>query len=312
MSFSFIGNKNVISAIKGALINDRLPHAVLLEGDSGLGKSTLAHYIAKSIVCEASGEACDGCRGCHLADNHSHPDIKVIAPLDNKKNISVAQARELRAEAFVKPHSAKKRVFIIDTADKLNIEAQNALLKILEEPPLSVIFILLAESRAALLSTVVSRCAAFTLSPPDINEAANYIKATTNFEETEIFEALKMSNRNVGEALRLLSGKASGDCAAAAKEFLSALFSVGEYDAIKLLHRYEKGRVEADGFIKALRALIVEELKQKYNNLERARILASLYKDTERYAELLNRNVNLPLLWSAMVCKSKQLLEASK
>ena len=115
MSFPLVGNQKIALAITNALKENRLPHAILIEGDKGLGRHTLAFYLAKAAVCSEDNRPCGICRDCKAVN--SHPDITITAPEEKKKNISVAQIRTLKTEAFIKPHQAKKRVFIIDFAD---------------------------------------------------------------------------------------------------------------------------------------------------------------------------------------------------
>lgn len=97
-------------------------------------------------------------------------------------------------------------------ADTMNEQAQNALLKVLEEPPGSVLFILIAENKAALLDTVISRCTVLSLSPPEISEAEKYMVANTNYTAEQISPVLKETGGNIGAALNLLSGQLVGRC----------------------------------------------------------------------------------------------------
>ena len=175
MSFPLAGNARIRGALTAAIESGRLPHAILIEGDKGTGRHTLAAFTARAAVCEGENKPCGECRGCRLEHAGTHPDIWTVAPEDGKKNITVAQIRSLRSEAYVKPHMSARRVFIIDMADTMNEQAQNALLKVLEEPPGSVLFILIAENKAALLDTVISRCTVLSLSPPEISEAEKYL-----------------------------------------------------------------------------------------------------------------------------------------
>lgn len=133
----------------------KIPHAFLIEGDLEL---ELTLKLAKGCVCEGEVKPCERCKQCLTANGHNNPDITVITAKEGKKTIAVDQIRALRLEAFIKPHSAMRRVFIIKEAELMNEAAQNALLKVLEEPPKNVVFILVVSSRTLLLPTVISRC----------------------------------------------------------------------------------------------------------------------------------------------------------
>ena len=110
---SIVGNDKLAVTIENFIKAKRIPHAILIEGEYGTGKHTLASFLTKAILCESENAPCLSCKHCHLADISSHPDITVISPEDGKKNIAVSQIRELRNETVIKPHSALKRVFII-------------------------------------------------------------------------------------------------------------------------------------------------------------------------------------------------------
>ncbi len=307
MIFPLKGNENVKSAVLNAIAAHRIPHAILIEGDEGLGKRTLARFIAKAAVCTENDKPCGVCRGCHLSDAGSHPDISITAPEAGKKNIAVSQIRELRAQAFVKPHSAEHRVFIIEQAQRMNEQAQNALLKVLEEPPAGVIFILITPSRTAMLDTIISRCTLLSLSAPAAQDAFDAVEEATSASREEIASALKTAHNNVGKAIMLLQKTADDAAADTAREFLRLLFSGSEYEMLKLFIPLEKNRLAAEEFIRALQLQCAEELK-KSESIVRARVLDTLYDQTKKYLELLKTNINLPLLFSTIVCKAKELL----
>lgn len=309
MSFPLVGNSSIKSAVQNAISARRIPHAIMIEGDAGLGRHTLAKYIAASAVCGGEERPCGSCRDCHLSDVGSHPDISVIAPEEGKKQISVDQIRALRAEAFVKPHSAECRVFIIDGAERMNESAQNALLKVLEEPPQSVKFILITLSRTILLETIVSRCTVLSLSAPEHSLAEGYLRDTTDYEEALIADAVRQTGGNIGAAMGLLCGKADSAAKTAAKQFIKLLFDGSAYGMLTVLKPLEKNRIGADEFFSELSLLIVAELRRSANNSVRCRVLDSLYENVRKYKQLLITNINLPLLFCALVCSSKELVE---
>lgn len=309
MSFPLVGNGSIKSAVCNAIAARRVPHAIMIEGDAGLGRHTLARYIAASAVCAGEECPCGSCRDCHLSSVGSHPDIAVIAPAEGKKQITVEQIRALRAEAFVKAHSAECRVFIIDGAERMNENAQNALLKVLEEPPAGVKFILITLSRTILLETIVSRCAVLSLSAPELTAAEQYLKETTDYAPTKITEAVKQSGGNIGAAIGLLCGREDSVAAAAAKSFIKLLFEGSAYAMLEALRPLEKNRIWADEFFSELSLLIVAELRRSANNSVRCRVLDALYENIRKYKELLITNINLPLLFCTLVCSSKELVE---
>ena len=137
------------------------PHAVLIEGKEGSGKSLAALLTACALSCEAENKPCLDCPACRKILSGGTPDVQTVSVESGKKFISVDSIRRVRTDANNAPVELPVRVYIIERADKMNIPAQNAFLKVLEEPPAHARFILKAESSAPLLPTVISRCTLF-------------------------------------------------------------------------------------------------------------------------------------------------------
>ena len=306
MSFPLVGNLRIRDAVMAAVAEKRIPHAILLEGDKGTGRRTLMRFLSRAAVCDGENSPCGECRGCHLAEIGTHPDITVIAPEDGKKNITVAQIRALRTEAYVKPHMAVRRVFVIDKADTMNEQAQNAILKVLEEPPADIIFILIAESAAALLDTIISRCTVLSLVPPETDEAVGYLRKNTDFSEEQIKEAIGITGNNIGAAIDALSGGGTA-AQAAAKRFAELLISGDEAEMLKITAEFEKNRVLADEFFKELKLSLATEIKKNLRNTITAKALVSFYDTLPEFEDALKTNINLSLLFCALVCKAAQI-----
>jgi|Deesub1362B_J571_1020462.scaffolds.fasta_scaffold00243_4 DNA polymerase-3 subunit delta' len=158
MAFSDIpGNEKVKKILQAFLRKERLPHALIFAGPHGVGKKLMALNLAKALNCEKNKlDPCDECSQCHSINNENHPDIIIFSP--QGQFIKIDQMRFLIQTAYLKPMIGSNRVFIIDQAEKLNEEASNAILKILEEPPLFSLIILITNNPSFLLPTIRSRC----------------------------------------------------------------------------------------------------------------------------------------------------------
>lgn len=167
-SFSAIlGHEDAKVHLKAALSAGQLSHAYIIEGAAGIGKSLLADAFVKALLCEnrrADGDSCGICPSCRRLDHRNYPDVRYIAPEEGKIGISVKQIREdLVADINVRPYLGRYKVYILEKADTLTPEAQNAMLKTIEEPPAYGLILLLAESSTSFLPTVISRCVKISL-----------------------------------------------------------------------------------------------------------------------------------------------------
>ncbi|MDH5185259.1 MAG: DNA polymerase III subunit delta', partial [Gammaproteobacteria bacterium] len=151
-----------------------LPHAILLTGINGLGKSLFAKALAEALLCESAnedGQACGQCRSCQQMQAQGHPDFKAIEPEEGKKQIGVDQCRRLASFLSLTSHYGRYRVVVLQPADAMNEASANSLLKTLEEPPEGGVLILISDRPQSLLPTIRSRCQQIVFTPPDRDSA---------------------------------------------------------------------------------------------------------------------------------------------
>jgi DNA polymerase-3 subunit delta' len=154
--------------IARALAAGRLPHALLLVGQAGLGKAALADYLARLALCDRPGEApCGECPACHLHAAGNHPDLRRVGLVEEKKQIAVDDIRELIAALTLRSYRGGRKVAIVDPADAMNTNGANALLKTLEEPTPETLLILTAARPERLPATISSRCQRIALRRPE-------------------------------------------------------------------------------------------------------------------------------------------------
>ena len=168
-----------------------LPHALLFRGAAGIGKRAFASALAQGLLCEkpaAPLTACGACAACHWFETENHPDFRLLQPetaetadedepgdKKKKRDISVAQVRALADFINISAHRSGAKVVLIQPAEAMNINAANALLKSLEEPPPETYFLLVSDRPHLLPATVRSRCQQLALSPPTMQEAADWL-----------------------------------------------------------------------------------------------------------------------------------------
>ncbi len=304
MMFPLAGNGGVKKALEIAISSGRLPHAMIIEGESGGGKTVLSRFLAAALLCDQSEKPCGSCRACALAKAGTHPDLFITDLEDKKKNISVDQIRKLRNEAYIRPQMGDRKVFIIESADTMNPQSQNAILKVLEEPPGDTVFILNVRSRAALLPTIISRCVTYTLCEPEITEAAEYISAQYGVEKSEAVALLNQNSNRIGRAVAALHSKKSGTYQMAV-DYLDAAEKGSLYDLIAITAPLEKERVKTAEFFGHLSFLLLGRIKSAAVENKSAKKEFRMYGVCKEAEASLQNNVNLPLLFCITASKFK-------
>lgn len=161
-----MGHDRIIEVLRRSLCNGKTAHSYLFEGVPGSGRKKTAMMLIQALFCTAlPDDACGNCPSCRKIESGNHPDIHHIAPLPDKRDISIDQLRELQHILSLRPYEAPRKVCIIDPAERMSVNAANSLLKTLEEPPGNALIILLTENAGMLLSTVRSRCQLIRFAP---------------------------------------------------------------------------------------------------------------------------------------------------
>ncbi len=200
-----IGQERIKTFFRRIIASRKIPHALMLVGDEGSGKYSLARILAGNILCETvsagnAESACGFCHACKQVEAGTHPDL--IEVVHEKENtISVENIRtQINATAFVRPYQASRKIYIMDEARKMNPTAQNALLKTLEEPPHYVSIFLLTDNEEAMLDTIKSRCVRLRTAPVSKPEIKKYIKEHYDLQEELADIAVIYSGGIIGRA----------------------------------------------------------------------------------------------------------------
>ena len=226
-------------------------HAYIIDGSDGVGKTEFALTAARAMLCTEKNKPCGYCKSCKTAQSGNHPDIYVVG---REKTASIDDVRRLIARASLKPNESDKQIFVICNANKLREEAQNALLKLFEEPPATVAIFLLTESRSSLLPTVLSRGQRIHLD--GLRE--NYPSAN----RTDIDAAVKRACGNYGAAEKYLS-KENANIREKAENLLLYTLEKKNYELLTalVLPKYKRDQLRA----------VVIELISIANECEKAR-----------------------------------------
>jgi DNA polymerase-3 subunit delta' len=203
---NIIGQSLLVGKMEQILTGGRIVHAYLFTGPAGSGKKTLSSLFAQALICEGQGDKpCNTCRTCRQFLAGSHPDVLWIRKPEDKTGIGVEQIRDMQTEIKVKPFQAGRRVCFIENAHLMTEQAQNALLKTLEEPPPFTLLILLADNSNALLPTILSRCQAFRVGCMAREEVARILISRLSLSHEEAMTYAALSQGIPGRALTLAS-----------------------------------------------------------------------------------------------------------
>ena len=228
----FLGNEKAKNLIAGMVKTARFPHAFLICGEDGVGKKTFARIMAQSILCESETAPCGVCDCCKKIEFGNHPDVEEITEYKKEASFKVDYVREIKSRAYLSPNESKKRVFLIANAEAMTVQAQNALLKVLEEPPETAVFILTTQNREKLLQTVLSRVVTIPIAAVDLNLAKEYVKKIhPDAEERD----LELFPGNIGKTLNLIENSATKTTFEKAREILDSLNEANQYKTLALL-----------------------------------------------------------------------------
>ena len=205
---------DVAAAHLATLLSDAPPHALLIVGPRGAGAGTLARDAVATLMCgdPVDGGPCGACRACRLIASGSHTDLVVISPEGDSNTIKIDQIRSLITGLALFSVEGGRRIALIENADLMNEEAQNALLKTLEEPPSRTHVILAAAEDSRLMPTIRSRCAVIRLGLPDAKQASELLGERLGVDAPTAVRLLRMSSGRPGP---LINAEATGDAARA-------------------------------------------------------------------------------------------------
>ena len=197
-----IGNNKIKDYLINSASNNQMLHSYMFSGREGIGKKLFAKIFAKMILCLSEDKPCNTCKSCISFEGENHPDFMQINA-DDGKSIKIEQIRLMQEKVVEKPIISNKKVYIINDAELLTKEAQNCLLKTLEEPPEYVIIILIVSNESKILNTVKSRCVKIEFEKIPDEEINNYlekqgISKLSNIMLKQCDGSLKMA-LNIGE-----------------------------------------------------------------------------------------------------------------
>lgn len=208
---ALLGNERIKDNLRRSFARGRVPHFFLICGPQGSGRHTLTRLLAAAMMCQGEDQPCGRCEGCRKVLSGIHPDFITVDDPE-KKTVPVELVRQARSDMFIRPNEGKRKIYLLPRAQDMLEPSQNALLKILEEPPSYGAFILITDNAEKMLPTIRSRCTELHLLPlPERILKSELAHRFPDVSEDALSAAISRSGGYLGQALRLLEGQEEPD-----------------------------------------------------------------------------------------------------
>jgi DNA polymerase-3 subunit delta' len=233
-----IGQEHIKEHFVNAIETGKISHAYILNGEKSSGKEFIANVFAAALQCEAKdGRPCQECRSCKQASSKNHPDI-IRVTHEKPNTISVDDIREqVNSDVAIKPYSGSYKIYLIPEAEKMSQQAQNAILKTLEEPPAYAVFILMTTNVNAFLPTIVSRCVVLNMKPVSDVQVRKFLMEELQIPDYKSEVCVAFARGNIGKAKALAS---SEEFETVKAESLSLLKYIKEMDLTEIVAAIKK------------------------------------------------------------------------
>lgn len=248
MDWHIFGHDWAVNLLQNHVAKGSLKHAYLFVGPQGIGRRTLALRFAQALNCTQppqKGAFCDTCRDCRQIWSQMHPDLSLLVPGEGHKDILIDQVRALQHTLSLAPYASAYRVALIQDFARSTLQAANAMLKTLEEPPDRVVLLLTADGMTRLLPTIVSRCEVIRLRPASIQTAQGFLEKEAGFSAEKARLMAHLSNGRVGAAIKLAHDQDALDRRQEHLESLLGLLSAPRYERFRLAERLMASRDKA-------------------------------------------------------------------
>ena len=321
-----VGHKDIINYIRNAVEKDQVSHAYILNGERGAGKKLLANLFAATLLCEKGGpDPCNDCHSCRQAESGNHPDI-IRVTHEKPNSIGVDDIREqVNNTIMIKPYQGPYKVYIIDHADLMTPQAQNALLKTIEEPPQYAVILLLVENAEVLLTTINSRCVMLRLRYIKDILIKKYLMENLKVPDYKADLCTAFAQGNMGHAIMLANSEHFNEIREEAVQLLRNIHEMELSEIIEAVNRITAYKVEISDYLdiimvwyrdvmlyKATRDIETVVFRDQINYIkERARMssyegIQLILSSFERAKSRLKANVNFELTMELLFLTIKE------
>ena len=285
-----IGNEKIKQELEQTITLNKMSHSYMFLGTSGIGKKMIAKEFAKMILCQGEQKYCNHCKSCIEFDSNNNPDFQLIEP--DGASLKIEQIRQMQKKIIEAPIISNKKVYIIDDADLMTTEAQNCLLKTLEEPPEFVTIILIGSRENCFLSTIKSRCTIIKFQDIENDYIKNYL--AQNYGISNISEnMLDIFGGSIGKAENL---KDKQELYNNIIEIIEKIKTMDLIDILKKADIIYKSQDEKNEILEGMNVILFKKSKQDIRYLNCIQIV----EDTKKR---LNTNANYNMCIDNMLFK---------
>lgn len=321
-----VGQEQIKEHFQSALTTGKISHAYIINGEKSSGKEYIAKIFAMALQCEKGGqEPCQECRSCKQALSANQPDIIKVTH-EKPNTISVDDIRgQINNDVGIKPYSSPYKVYIVNEAERMTAQAQNALLKTLEEPPEYAVIILLTANVNALLPTILSRCVVLNMKPVSDTQVRRYLMEEMQVPDYKAEVCVAFARGNVGKAKTLASSEDFENVKNEALGLLKSIQDMELYEIVAAIKKINEYKLEINDYLDILaiwyRDVLLFKATKDLNHLvfrEESQALRrvaqrSSYEGIEKVLEALekaktrlNANVNFDLTMELLMLTIKE------
>lgn len=290
-----IGHEQIIQHLKNAIRLDKISHAYIIAGEDGSGKNMLAGAFAMALQCQEiqlgkdvkaeETDSCGKCKSCLQAATDNQPDI--IRVTHEKASIGIDDIRiQVNNDIQIKPYNSPYKIYIIDEAEKLTEQAQNALLKTIEEPPKYAVILLLTNNLNALLPTILSRCVTLKLQAVDKDHIKDYLMSKYQVPDYQAELSTVFAGGNVGKAIQYASSESFTEMRKDVLHLLKYIDNMELYEIIDALKRMSENKSQIDDYLDLIilwyRDVLIFKVTKDINQI----IYKSEYLDISKQASI--------------------------
>lgn len=226
------GNNYLLKTLSNMITGNKAAHSVIFHGEKGSGKKLIADYYTSQLLCDdiKDGRPCGKCPSCRNVENHAHPDVTYVRTDGKLEGYSVKTAREIIADAFIKPNNnSGRKIYIFRDCHNMSVQTQNMLLKLIEEPPDYVYFIFTAESKYEFLPTIISRCTCLAVSLCTKQETILAL-VELGYNDDDIKKAVSCFHGNIGACIEYISDETVRSRIDLTKRIADSIIKGSEYE----------------------------------------------------------------------------------